>query len=81
MIYDLTMPMFELWNENVIDPWMQVFGELIVILPFEKIQKDLNALIVSYCSELTPPIHRYIAARMIGFVAQVTQKKFNPKLL
>ena len=76
MIYDLVMPMFELWNENVIDPWMQVFGKLIVILPFKKLEKDLNNLIVSYCSELTPPIHRYIAARIIGFVAQVSLRLF-----
>jgi hypothetical protein len=69
MIYDLTMPMFDLWNENVIDPWMEVFGFLVVILPFNKIKKDLNALIIGYCTELTPPIHRYIAARIIGYVA------------
>ena len=56
---------------------MQVFGKLIVILPFDKIKKDLNDLIVSYCSELTPPIHRYIAARMIGFVAEVLNLRVN----
>ena len=70
-LYYLTMPMFELWNDNVIDPWLEVFGILIQYLDFKKIEKEVNSVIKDNCSEMTPPIHRYVAARMIGFVASV----------
>jgi len=69
MIYNLTMPMFDLWNDKVIDPYLELYGDLVKILPFEKIEKEVHSLIISNCTQMTPPIHRYMAARMIGFVA------------
>ena len=57
--------------------WVLVFKELLKLIPFESISEEVIQSTLAFSEPNKPTVSRYIAARMLGNIAEVP----NPKSL
>lgn len=72
--------MLSLWNLAVLDSWVLVFDEFLNKMPYETIEKEINFSINNLSEPTQHVLSKYIAARMIGFVADVITIIFSNEI-
>eukprot|EP01017_Pseudomicrothorax_dubius_P047631 TRINITY_DN8577_c0_g1_i3.p1 TRINITY_DN8577_c0_g1~~TRINITY_DN8577_c0_g1_i3.p1 ORF type:complete len:455 (-),score=80.54 TRINITY_DN8577_c0_g1_i3:1255-2559(-) len=73
-LFELTLHMLQLWEEEVLEGWMRVFEEMLRLLPKEKVQKDVREAIAMLHSS-QPAYSKATAARMIGVFTEVYKER------
>lgn len=62
----------------MLDSWVVLFNEFLYKIQFENVEKETISLINNLSESSQHVMSKYIAARMIGFIAEVTiHTKFN----
>lgn len=69
--------MLKIWSQTVIDAWVEVFSELIQIIPQQAIDDDINKIIFYLSDSSQPAVSRYIAGRMIGIISLVGSRSLR----
>jgi hypothetical protein len=75
-LFDSTLQMMKLWNEEVLDAWLEVFGKTLELLPAAKVEKEARDAILAMSSPSQPNYSRQTAANMISYYARTYQMKF-----
>lgn len=70
-LFAVTLSMLKIWSQNVLIAWVDVFQELLTIIPFQTIEKDCINLIFLLSDHSQPISSRFISGKIIGIVAEV----------
>lgn len=62
----------------MLDNWVLVFNEFLYKLPYESIEKECTSYILGLSEPSQHVMSKYIAARMIGFIADVRLLYLDP---
>lgn len=65
------MTLITSWNQAVLDAWILVFDEVLKRISYDIIADKCEASIVNLSENSQHPLSKYIASRMIGFLAEV----------
>ncbi len=63
--------MLKIWSKPVLDEWLLVFDAVQEWLSYEVLEKECVQIISSFLMPGQPSFSKYVAARMIGFIAEV----------
>lgn len=61
----------------MLDSWVLTFNEFLYKIPYETIEKETVSTILGLSERSQHMLSKYIAARMIGFVANVSYEIFS----
>lgn len=71
-VFRVSLSMLKVWSQPVLDVWVIVFRQLIDILHYYKIEKEILQTISILSDISQPTISRYAAARLIGLISKVS---------
>lgn len=63
--------MLRTWNQAVLDAWALVFNQILQKVPYNVIAKEAEETLLSISEQSQHTMSKYIAAKMIGFIADV----------
>jgi hypothetical protein len=70
-IFQITCSILKIWNQVVLDEWVHVFNEILKRVPYEAISRECESTILSLSEASQHSLSKYVAVRLIGFVAGV----------
>lgn len=74
------MDIATLWNQPVLDEWILVFHEILKRQPYPTISAICESSIIKLSNASQHPLSKYMATRMIGFIADVLTPFFCGEL-
>jgi len=70
-IFRICTTILRTWNQAVLDAWSLLYNEIIQKIPYSDIAKESEDTLLSLSEQSQHTMSKYIAAKIIGYIAEV----------